>query len=102
MQRSTHPSHPFPYNGYRIWRDKYTHHSFSLCPLISLHIPFGHPVSHAHLREDILGKGGGLLYLSADIRHIHPQYFVVGLGAGPSQLLHDEVIGQHPPGIFAQ
>ena len=46
--------------------------------------------------------GGGFFNLPADVGHVDAQDFVVALGAGPPELLHEKVIGQHTSGIFAQ
>ena len=47
-------------------------------PIISL-VAFEHPIAHADLREDILRRGGILLDLTADVRHVHAQDLVVRL-----------------------
>ena len=65
-------------------------------------VAFYHAVAHAHLGEDIVGLGGVLLYFPADIGHVHPEYLVVALALGAPELLHDEVIGEHLAGAFAQ
>lgn len=44
----------------------------------------------------------GFFNFPADVGHVDAQDFVVALGAGPPELLHEKVIGQHTSGIFAQ
>ena len=45
-------------------------------------IVLAHAVAHAHLCEDILRLAGILLYLTADIGHVHPEDLIVRLGLG--------------------
>ena len=52
---------------------------------------------------DILGLGGVLLQLAADIGHIDPQDLVAAAAAvRPPDVLQDEVVGEHLPGVDGQ
>ena len=45
-------------------------------------VVLAHTVAHAYLCEDILRLAGILLYLTADIGHVHPEDLIIRLGLG--------------------
>ena len=61
-----------------------------------------HAVAHTDLGEDVLRLAGLILNLAADVRHVHAEDLVVGLGLRPPELADDEVIGQHLARVFAE
>lgn len=59
-----------------------------------------HPITHADLSEDILGLGGILLQLSADVRHVDPEDLIIIVHVGSPDGIHDVTVGQDSAGIL--
>ena len=59
-------------------------------------------VAHADVGDFVLGRGGILLDLAADVRHVDAQDLIVRLGLGAPDLADEEIVGQHLTGVFAQ
>ena len=59
-----------------------------------------HPIAHTNLCEDILGLGGILFQLPADVRHVDPEDLVIIVHIGTPDGIHDIAVGQDSAGIF--